>query len=358
LIFHILSEYFSDSILSNLFRYITFRSLLAALAAFLIVFLGMKPFVRLLQRARAGQQVRDDGPKTHFSKKGTPTMGGVLIVWAVTIVSVLLCRLDNSQIWIVLLSFVSAAALGFADDFLKLSKKNSKGVSSKIKMIVLGLISLCVVRAALEFEVIRPEIYFPFFKDVSLDIGSWFYLWGFLVIVGCSNAVNLTDGLDGLAIVPVMTTAVVLMVIAYASGHALFANYLQLNPLAGSGEISIVMAAVIGSGLGFLWFNSHPAEIFMGDVGSLSLGTILGVSALLIHQEIVLLIAGFLFVMEAMSVILQVAFYKSSKKRVFKMAPLHHHFELAGWPEPKVIVRFWILSIVFAVIALTTLKLR
>ncbi len=358
MIFHFLSEYFSDFVLSNLFRYITFRSLLAALAAFLIVFFGMKPFIRLLSRARAGQPVRDDGPKSHLSKKGTPTMGGVLMVWAVTLVAVLLCRLDNPQIWIVLLSFVSAASLGFADDFLKLSKKNSKGVSSKIKMLVLGLISLCVVRAALEFNVIEPQIYFPFFKGLSLNIGSWFYLWGFLVIVGCSNAVNLTDGLDGLAIVPVMTTAVVLMVIAYASGHALFANYLQLNPLPGAGEISVVMAAIIGAGLGFLWFNAHPAEIFMGDVGSLALGTVLGVSALLIHQEIVLLMAGFLFVIEALSVILQVAFYKSSKKRVFKMAPLHHHFELAGWPESKVIVRFWILSILFAVIALTTLKLR
>lgn len=358
MITHFLQEFFSDSGLANLFRYITFRSLIAAILAFLFVSFGMKTFIRLIQRASAGQQVRDDGPQSHLVKKGTPTMGGVLIVWAVTLVTVLLARLDQAQIWILILSFVAAGALGFADDYLKLSKKNSKGVSSRTKILVLGLISLGVVFFSLRENLIEPAIYFPFLKDVSLNIGLWFYLWGFLVITGASNAVNLTDGLDGLAIVPVMTTSFVLMVIAYVSGHALFANYLQLSSLAGAGEISIVMAAVIGAGLGFLWFNSYPAQIFMGDVGSLSLGALLGVAAILVHQEIVLFIAGFLFVLEALSVMLQVGFYKSSKKRIFKMAPLHHHFELAGWPEPKVIVRFWILSIVFAVVALTTLKVR
>lgn len=339
----ILQEFFPDSLIANLFRYITFRALVAALFSFGFMVFLMKPFIRFLQRAAAGQQVRDDGPQTHLTKKGTPTMGGVLIVWAVTLVSVLLCRLDQAQIWILLLSFVAAGALGFADDYLKLAKENSKGVSSRMKMLVLGLISLAVVYWALASDLITPSIYFPFFKDLHLDIGLWFILWGFAVITGASNAVNLTDGLDGLAIVPVMTTAFVLMVIAYVSGHSLFANYLQFTSLAGAGEVSVVMAAVIGAGLGFLWFNAHPAQIFMGDVGSLSLGCILGVAALLIHQEIVLFIAGFLFVMEAISVILQVAFYKSSKRRIFRMAPLHHHFELLGWPEPKVIVRFWIL---------------
>jgi len=285
-------------------------------------------------------------------------MGGVLIVWSVTLVAVLFCRLNQISVWILLTSFVSAGFLGFIDDYLKLKKKNSKGVSSSIKMLFLGLLSVIVVYWAVHTNIIDPSIHFPFFKELAIPIGLWFYLWGFLVIAGASNAVNLTDGLDGLAVVPVMTTAFVFVVMSYVSGHALFSEYLQFPTLVGAGELSVMLSGVVGAGLGFLWFNAHPAEVFMGDVGSLSLGALLGTASLLIHQEIVLFIAGFLFVMEAVSVILQVGFYKFSKKRIFKMAPLHHHFELAGWAEPKVIVRFWILSIIFAVVALTTLKLR
>lgn len=358
MIYHLLQELLGDSIVANLFRYITFRAVTAAFVSFLFVLFLMPKLIRWLKSAAVGQVVRDDGPQAHLSKTGTPTMGGVLIVWSVTFSSLVLCRLDHIGVWICILSFVAAGALGFIDDFLKLSKRNSKGVSFRVKMLTLTLIAVGVCFSSLHYGLIEPKILLPFFKDISLPIGNLFYVWAFLVIVGCSNAVNLTDGLDGLAIVPVMTTAFVLMVISYVSGHALFSDYLQIASLKGAGELSIIMASVIGAGLGFLWYNSHPAQVFMGDVGSLSLGALLGSMALLIHQELVLFIAGFLFVIEAGSVMLQVGYYKSSKKRVFRMAPLHHHFELGGWPESKVIVRFWILSIIFALIALSTLKIR
>lgn len=331
---------------------------MAALIAFLITTYFMPKFIRWFQRLRAGQYVRDDGPQSHLVKQGTPTMGGILIVWSIVVASVLFSKITESSVWILLFSLVASASLGFADDYLKIAKKNSKGVSSRAKMLFLALISFVVIFWAKKIGLVDSRIYFPFFKALSLDIGPWVYLWGFLVIAGASNAVNLTDGLDGLAIVPSMTSAVVLIVIAYLSGHALFSEYLQLQNLIGAGELAVVLASLVGAGLGFLWFNAHPAEIFMGDVGSLSLGSVLGTTALLIHQEFVLLIAGFLFVMETLSVMIQVVSYKSTKRRVFKMAPLHHHFELVGWPESKVIVRFWILSILFAVLALTTLKIR
>jgi len=358
LILYFLQNYFPEHLFTNLFRYISFRAFAAALFSFLFVTYFMPKFIRYFRREALGQVVRDDGPQSHFQKKGTPTMGGLIILWAGTLVGVIFCRVDQAQIWILLFSFVASGAVGFWDDYLKMAKKNSKGVSFRIKMLSLAAISLIVIYWATSSGIIRPLVQLPFFKNFQLDVGMWFYLWGFLVIVGSSNAVNLTDGLDGLAIVPVMTTAFVLMVISYVAGHALFSSYLSISSLQGSGEMAVFLAGIIGSGLGFLWFNSHPAQVFMGDVGSLSLGAVLGTSALLIHQEIVLFISGFLFVMEALSVIIQVFVFKSSKKRVFRMAPLHHHFELAGWPEPKVIVRFWILSIIFAVIALTTLKLR
>ncbi|TVQ79540.1 MAG: phospho-N-acetylmuramoyl-pentapeptide-transferase [Bradymonadales bacterium] len=358
MILNFLQIFFEDSLILNLFRYITFRALLAAVLSFLMVLLFMPKLMRWLQNLRVGQVVRDDGPQTHLKKKGTPTMGGVLIVGAIFVVCLLFNRLDNLLVWIVLGVLILSGFVGFLDDFLKLRKKNSKGVSFRLKMLSLSAIALGAVWLGLEWGLIESRIHFPFFKEAYLDVGFLYYLWSLAVIVGSSNAVNLTDGLDGLAIVPVMTTALVLAVIAYVSGHALFSNYLQFQFMPGAGELSIVMTAMIGAGLGFLWYNAHPAQVFMGDVGSLSLGAALGVSALLIHQELVLFIAGFLFVMEAVSVMIQVGWYKSSKKRIFRMAPLHHHFELSGWPESKVIVRFWILSILFAVIALTTLKLR
>lgn len=302
--------------------------------------------------------MRDDGPQTHLKKKGTPTMGGMVMVAGIALVSFCLVRLDRWESWICICSFLAAGVLGFWDDYLKLSKKNTKGLSSRAKMIGLLVIALSVVATIRNLELLDSSIYFPFIKNLVLPIGALFYLWGFLVISGSANAVNLTDGLDGLAIVPIMTTAGVLLIMAYVSGHREIAEYLRFVHVAGAGEMAVVMGAVIGAGLGFLWFNSHPAQVFMGDVGSLSLGTLLAVASLLIHQEMILLVAGFLFVLEAVSVIVQVGFYKKTKKRVFLMAPLHHHFELSGWPEPKVIVRFWILSVIFAVVALTSLKLR
>ncbi len=358
MILHFFEFLFPTSDLSNLFSYITFRTFSAALLSFAFVLFFMPRFIRWVQSVQWRQVVRDDGPKTHLKKKGTPTMGGLVLLMGVLCVSLLLVRLDRWEPWICLGAFAAAGLLGFIDDYLKLSKKNPKGLSSSAKMLGLLAISLLVVVLIRNFELIESSIYFPFFKNFVLPIGAFFYLWGYLVIAGAANAVNLTDGLDGLAIVPIMTTAGVILILAYVSGHKNLAEYLHFVHVVGAGEMSVIMGAVIGAGLGFLWFNSHPAEVFMGDVGSLSLGTLLAVAALLVHQEIILLVAGFLFVLEALSVIIQVGFYKKTKKRVFLMAPLHHHFELSGWPEPKVIVRFWILSIIFAVVALSSLKLR
>ena len=358
MILHFVQEFFGDRGIANLFRYISFRALLAAIVSFLIVVVFMPRLIRWLKRMAIGQVVRDDGPKTHLKKTGTPTMGGLLMVIGITVSSLLLCRLDSSFVWISLFALLSFGAVGFADDFLKLTKKNPKGVSFRAKMISMGVLSLVVAFFLLQTKLIEPQLVLPFFKDVALPLGAAYYVWSFFVINGASNAVNLTDGLDGLAIVPIMTTAAVLLVTSYVTGHKGFAAYLQFQYIAGSGELAVILASVIGVGLGFLWYNAHPASVFMGDVGSLSLGGLLGAISLMTHKEIVLLIAGMLFVMEAVSVMLQVGSFKTRGKRVFKMAPLHHHFELAGWPESKVIVRFWILSILFAITALTTLKIR
>lgn len=272
--------------------------------------------------------------------------------------SLLFCRLDHNAVWICLAALLSFGAVGFADDYLKLTKKNTKGVSFRGKMLSLGLFSVLITLWAVQAQEINTIIQVPFFKNVALDVGWWFFLWGFIVMNGSANAVNLTDGLDGLAIVPILTTSFVLLVTSYVSGHAVFAHYLQFPFVPGTGELAIMLASVVGVGLGFLWYNAFPAQVFMGDVGSLSLGGLLGAVALVTHKELVLCIAGFLFVMEALSVMIQVGYYKRTKKRVFKMAPLHHHFELSGWPESKVIARFWIIAILFALLALSTLKIR
>jgi phospho-N-acetylmuramoyl-pentapeptide-transferase len=358
MILSLVHEFFGDRSIANLFRYISFRALLAAIISFSIVVIFMPGVIRWLKRMAIGQVVRDDGPKTHLKKTGTPTMGGILMVVGIAVSSLLLCRLDSWFVWISLFSLLSFGAVGFSDDFLKLTKKNPKGVSFRAKMISMGLLSLAVAFLLLQTKMIEAKVVVPFFKDVAIPLGLAYYIWSFFVINGAANAVNLTDGLDGLAIVPIMTTAAVLLVTSYVTGHKVFAEYLQFQYIAGSGELVVILASVIGVGLGFLWYNAHPATVFMGDVGSLSLGGLLGAVSLMTHKEIVLLIAGMLFVMEAVSVMLQVGSYKTRGKRVFKMAPLHHHFELAGWPESKVIVRFWILSILFALAALTTLKIR
>lgn len=358
MLFYLIHEFFGEHLLSNLFRYISFRALLAATFSFFFVVLLMPSLIRLLGNMSVRQVVRDDGPKSHMKKAGTPTMGGVLMVLGILVSSLMLCRLENTYVVISLFSLVTFGMVGFLDDYLKLTKKNSKGVSFRAKMISMGLLSLATAFWMIDGLGVESKIVIPFLKNFSLELGLFFYLWAFFVVNGAANAVNLTDGLDGLAIVPIMTTAMVLLVTSYISGHSGFSTYLYFDYLPGTGELAVVLASVVGVGLGFLWYNAHPAEIFMGDVGSLSLGGLLGTIALLTHKELVLFIAGFLFVMEAVSVIIQVGSYKSTKKRVFRMAPLHHHFELGGWPESKVIARFWILSILFALAALSTLKIR
>lgn len=349
--------FFSDHTIANLMRYISFRSLLAAFLSFGVSVVLMPRLIDFLKNRSIRQIVRDDGPKSHLSKAGTPTMGGLIMVIGIVISSLLLCRLDNAYVLISLFVLVSFGFVGFMDDYLKLTKKNTKGVSFRAKMLSLGGLSIAAAYWA-QISGVQPVIALPFVKHVVFEIGPWFLIWGFFVLNGASNAVNLTDGLDGLAIVPIMTTAFVLLVTSYVCGHLVFANYLNFEHLVGAGELSVVMASVLGVGLAFLWFNSHPAQIFMGDVGSLALGGLLGAVALMTHKELVLFMAGFLFVLEALSVMIQVGYYKKTKRRIFKMAPLHHHFELSGWPESKVIVRFWILSILFALVALSTLKIR
>jgi phospho-N-acetylmuramoyl-pentapeptide-transferase len=343
----------------NVFRYITFRTIYASLTAFFICFLLGPWMIRKLSEKQVGQYIRGDGPKTHYGKAGTPTMGGVLIVSAITISTLLWSDLTNGFVWIVLTALIGYALIGFFDDYLMQIKKRSKGLSVRKKMllqVILATVIGFMIYASPDFS---TRVAIPLFKKVSPDLGWGYVAFAVLVIVGTSNAVNLTDGLDGLAIGPVIVAAATYMIFAYVAGHVKISNYLQIDYVAGSGEIAIFCGAMAGAGLGFLWFNAYPAQIFMGDVGSLPLGAVLGTVAVITKQEILLLLVGGLFVIEALSVIFQVGFFKMTEgKRIFKMAPLHHHFELKGWPEPKVIVRFWIIAIALALLAMSTLKLR
>jgi phospho-N-acetylmuramoyl-pentapeptide-transferase len=351
-----LHNYFS---VFNVFRYITFRTIYASLTAFFICFLLGPWVIRKLGAMQVGQFIRDDGPKSHFEKAGTPTMGGLLIVGAVAVSTLLWSDLTNSFVWIVLFVVIGYGFVGFIDDYLMQIKKQSKGLSVRKKFVlqfILALIAGGLVYMSPNFS---TEITIPFFKRLSPDFGWGYIIFAAIVIVGASNAVNLTDGLDGLAIGPVSIAAASYMIFAYVAGNVKISDYLQINYVAGSGELTIVCGAIAGAGLGFLWFNAYPAQIFMGDVGSLSLGAVLGTIAVITKQEILLALVGGLFVIEALSVIFQVGFFKmTAGRRIFKMAPLHHHFELKGWPEPKVIVRFWIIAIALALIAMSTLKLR
>ena len=342
----------------NVFRYITFRAAMAALMSLLISFLLGPWLIRVLTEKQIGQQIRDDGPASHALKAGTPTMGGVLILIALVISTLMLADIANRYVLLALFVTIGTGAVGFADDYLKLVRKNSQGLPPRAKL--LGQLLIAAIVAVILFYSPRfsTEIAFPFAKALRLNLGIFYILFAVLVIVGASNAVNLTDGLDGLAIGPVMVAAAGYGIIAYATGHLRFADYLQIPYVAGVGELTVFCAAVVGAGLGFLWYNAYPAQMFMGDVGSLSLGAALGIVAVMTKTEIVLVIIGGVFVIEALSVIFQVASYKVRRKRVFLMAPIHHHFELKGWKEPQIIVRFWILSIIFAVIGLSTLKLR
>ncbi len=358
MLYHLLYPLHGTYSVFNVFRYITFRSLLAALTALVVSFLFGPALIRQLTVRQIGQPIREDGPQRHLSKAGTPTMGGTLILFSLVLSTLLLADLRNPYVWIVLVVTVGYAAIGFVDDYRKLILANSKGLAARVKFgwqIAIGLAAGVFLYSLDDFG---TRLYFPFFKNLQLELGWWYVPFAAIVITGFSNAVNLTDGLDGLAIGPVMTTALTYGIFAYATGHLRFAEYLQIPYVPGVGELAIFCGALLCAGLGFLWFNAYPAMMFMGDVGALALGAALGTLALLTKQEIVLLVAGGVFVAEAVSVILQVASYKLRRKRIFRMAPIHHHFELQGWPEPQIIVRFWIVSIICALAALSTLKLR
>ena len=343
----------------NVFRYITFRAIGATLTAFIIIVLTTPGFIRFIQRQHFGQVVRNDGPESHLSKQGVPTMGGLLILLTITATTLLWVNLGNPYIWMLLGITLWFGLIGFVDDFRKIKQKNSHGLSPGGKMI-LQIIGASAVGF---FLYIHPgfdgHLSMPFFKNIRPDLGWWYIVFAVLVIVGASNAVNLTDGLDGLAVGPTVITSSVYLIFSYLTGHAVLAGYLQIPFIPGAGEVAVFCGALAGSSLGFLWFNSFPAQIFMGDVGSLALGGALGTVAIITKQEILLAIVGGIFVMEAVSVILQVGFFKlSGGKRIFLMAPFHHHFEKKGWAEPKVVVRFWIISIILGLVALATLKLR
>jgi len=342
----------------NVLRYITFRAVLAALTAWVVSFLLGPWLIRKLTAAKIGQHIRPDGPERHLAKAGTPTMGGTLILTSLVVATLLLGDLTKPYVWLVLAVTGGFAAIGFVDDWRKLTGANSKGLPGATRLrweFVIGLTAGAFLYNVPGFD---TALYFPFFKTWRLDLGMLYVPFAAVLLVGAANAVNLTDGLDGLAIGPVMTTAFTYGIFAYAAGNLRLAEYLQVPYVAGAGELAVFCAALVCAGLGFLWFNAYPAMMFMGDIGALPLGAALGIVALITKQELVLVIAGGVFVVEALSVILQVASFKLRRKRIFRMAPIHHHFELLGWPEPQIIVRFWILSILCALVALSTLKLR
>ena len=344
----------------NVFSYLTFRAILSIITG-LVVALWMGPrLIRRLQIMKFGQVIRNDGPESHLSKKGTPTMGGLMNIAAIFISVLLWCRLDNPYVWLVLFVLGAYGAIGFADDYLKVVRKNTDGLIARWKYFWMSVIALGVAFALYLAGKDTPatELVVPFFKDVMPQLGLFYILLAYFVIVGTGNAVNLTDGLDGLAIMPTVFVAAGFALVAWATGNMNFANYLHIPYLRHAGELVIVCTAIVGAGLGFLWFNTYPAQVFMGDVGSLALGGALGIIAVLLRQEFLLVIMGGVFVVETLSVILQVGSFKLRGQRIFRMAPIHHHYELKGWPEPRVIVRFWIISLMLVLIGLATLKVR
>ncbi len=348
--------------LFNLFRYITFRTSGALVTALIFVFLfGPKIIDTLRLKQGKGQPIREDGPQSHLlTKKGTPTMGGLMILAGVVFSVLVWANLANPYVWVVMFVTLGFGAIGFYDDYLKVHKQSHKGFSGKQRLLVEFIIAFiaCFVMSNLMAPNLATSLALPFFKSILIDMGMFFILFSMFVVVGAGNAVNLTDGLDGLAIVPVMICAGTFGFIAYVVGNTVFSNYLDLHYVAGTGEMAVICGALIGAGLGFLWFNAPPAQIFMGDTGSLALGGMLGTIAVATKHELVLAITGGLFVLEAVSVIVQVVSFKLTGKRVFRMAPIHHHFEHKGWSESQVVVRFWIISVVLAIIGLATLKLR
>ena len=352
-----LTQYYSGF---RVFNYLTFRAILAALTALTISFMVGPGMIRRLAEHQVGQRVRSDGPQSHLSKAGTPTMGGALILVAIVAGTLLWADLANRFVWIVLGVTVAFGLIGFWDDYLKLVVGNSRGLIARYKYFwqsVAGL-GAAIALYLTAHSPAETTLIVPFVKSFVLPLGPLFVILAYFVIVGASNAVNLTDGRDGVAIMPSVLVAGALGVFAYASGNVVFANYLGIPYIAGSGEVLVICSAIFGAGLGFLWFNTYPAQVFMGDIGALALGAALGVIAVIVRQEIVLFIMGGVFVMETVSVILQVASFKLRGKRIFRMAPIHHHYELKGWAEPKVIVRFWIITVILVLVGLATLKLR
>jgi len=360
MLYHLLVDLSDQFSALNAFRYLTLRTILSAVTALAIALLIGPKMIRWLNHLRVGQQIRDDGPQSHLQKAGTPTMGGTLILVAILAGTLAWADLTNYRVWVAVLVTAGFGGIGFVDDYLKLSRSNSTGLRAWQKLVG----QLVIATAAgiyLYVNADRPaelQYIVPLLKEVLLDFGPWFVLATVVVVVGTSNAVNLTDGLDGLAILPTVMVAAALGIFCYLSGHHFFASYLAIPSLPGVGELAIFCGSITGAGLGFLWFNTYPAQVFMGDVGALALGAALGIVAVLVRQELVLLIMGGVFVMETVSVIMQVISFKTTGRRIFAMAPLHHHFELKGWPEPRVIVRFWIITFLLVLLGLATLKLR
>ncbi len=347
-----------NSHLFNIFKYITFRTFVGFLLATIISIIWGKYFIDFMKKKQFGQIIREDGPESHFKKRGTPTMGGVFMLGSIFLTSIICGNFFSMPLKITLGVTFSYFMLGFFDDYMKVLKKNTKGVSAKGKLLWQFLTAGVAMYIMISQGVISTQVYFPFLKNPLLDLGYWYILFGSIVIVGFSNAVNLTDGLDGLAVGPIMISAAALGILTYVTGHKEFSQYLYIPYIDGIGELTVLSAAIIGAGIGFLWYNSYPAQIFMGDVGSLSLGGTLGTIAVLAKSEFLFVVIGGIFVIEALSVIIQVTSFKTRGKRVFKMAPIHHHFEKLGWPETKVTIRFWIISLCLAIMALSTLKTR
>lgn len=361
MLYNFLAPLAEDIQFFNLFRYLTFRTGGAVMTALLLSFIIGPRIIRWLKlKQKEGQPIRKEGPETHFKKAGTPTMGGLMILLSVVLSTVLWSDLSNQFVWYALAVMIGFGAIGFADDFAKLTRRSTDGVSAKTRLIV-QIAIVAVITIGIN-QVLPPEINrhvaIPFFKDMFIDLGWFFGAWALLVVIGSANAVNLTDGLDGLAIVPIAIACACFGLISYLVGNTVFSDYLQISYVAGTGELAVICGAVVGAAMGFLWFNAPPAQVFMGDTGSLALGGLLGMIALITKHELVLAIVGGLFVMEALSVIIQVASFKLTGKRVFRMAPIHHHFEKKGWSEPTVVIRFWIIAMVLAIIGLATLKLR
>lgn len=357
----ILSDYLSQFYPSfSVFQYLTLRAILGVMTALAISLIIGPYMIRHLSFKQVGQVVRDDGPESHLSKAGTPTMGGALILASITVSTLLWTDLSNRYVWVSLLVMLAFGVIGFVDDYIKLVRQDPKGLISRYKYFwqsVVGVIA-AVFLYQTAVSPVETTLIVPFFKNIAIPLGAAYMLLTYLVIVGSSNAVNLTDGLDGLAIMPTVMVAGALGLFAYLSGHTEFARYLSIPYISGVGELTVFCATMVGAGLGFLWFNTYPAQVFMGDIGSLALGAALGVVAVLVRQELVLMIMGGIFVMETLSVVIQVASFKLRGKRVFRMAPIHHHYELKGWPEPRIIVRFWIITVFLVLVGLASLKIR